>query len=381
MHPQRRHRWRRSAPFAPLALLGLAVLTLASCASNAPQDTFKPEGPFAKKTDNLAKPVFATAVIIGILVYLAIAVVVVKYRRKNEDDVPVQVHGSTPLEIGWTIIPAALLVVVGVFSVGRIWDLAKEPKDAYHITVIGHQWWWEYHYPPMGSQSLTPVLAHVTDKDTGKVTAGVPEETGPAIVSAGELHIPTGKNIRLTIMSQDVMHNYWVPKLAGKIYAIPGKINKLSMRSNVAKTFYGQCAEFCGTSHANMRFKVIAQTPDQFNAWLQSQVGKAHDPGKPAKNDSLSAAAGKELFNGVGGCSTCHYVDSSKANDVAHIGPNLSHVAQRKTFAGATETFDARHLRAWLRSPQAVKPGAKMKIGKLTEDQITALVAYIQSLK
>ncbi len=378
MQPHRRHGWRR---VAPLALLGAAALALSSCAKNAPQDTFKPEGPYAKGTDKLAKPVFITAVIIGLFVYALIAFCVVKYRRKNEDDIPVQVHGSTPLEIGWTIVPAAILVVVGTFSVGRIWQLNKEPKDAYHITVIGHQWWWEYHYPQAGKQDLVTKLAVLKDPDTGKVTAGHPVDETPSIVSAGELHIPTGKNIRLQIMSEDVMHNYWVPKLAGKIYAIPGKINKLSIRSNVAKTFYGQCAEFCGTSHANMRFKVIAQTPADFATWLAGQSGPALDPGVPAKDDTQSAAAGKALFNGLGGCSACHYIDSSKPNDKAHIGPNLAHVGVRKTFAGASEPFDKRSLRAWLRNPQQVKPGAKMRIGKLTEDQITALVAYIQSLK
>ena len=378
MHPQRRHGWRR---VAPLGLIATAAVVLSSCATNAPQDTFKPEGPYARGTDNLAKPVFIAAGVIGLFVYALIAFAVVKFRRKDENDVPVQVHGSTPLEIGWTILPAAILVVVGVFSVGRIWKLNAEPKDAYQITVIGHQWWWEYHYPQAGEQDLVTKLKVVEDPDTKVLTAGNPVDDTPSIVTAGELHIPTNKNVRLSILSEDVMHNFWVPKLAGKIYAIPGKINKLSIRADEAKTFYGQCAEFCGTSHAYMRFKVVAQEPVDFDAWLAAQSGPAKDPGTPAETDTLSAAAGKALFNGVGGCSACHYVDSSKPNDKAHIGPNLAHVGVRKTFAGAIEPLNQRALRAWLRNPQEVKPGSKMRIGKLTEDQITALVAYIQSLK
>ena len=367
----RRHLSRRLAP------LGLLVFALAGCASDAPQDTLKPEGPFARKIDALAKPVFYVSIAVGVFIYALIAICVVKFRRRSEDDVPVQIHGSTPLEIGWTVLPALLLVVFGVLSVGRIFELSEEPKDAYHITVIGHRWWWEYHYPQAGKTELSPELKVLKDPDTGTVTGGNVVQSDPVVVTAGELHIPTNTNVRLTIVSDDVMHNYWVPKLGGKIYAIPGRFNKLSIRADHAETYYGQCAEFCGISHANMRFKVVAQERADFDAWLANESGAALEP-----VDGTDAALGQALFTGTGGCQACHSVASDKATEIAgKIGPNLAHIGVRKTFAGAINEFNKTNLRAWLRDPQAVKPGSRMKIGKLTEDQITQLIAYLESLK
>jgi cytochrome c oxidase subunit II len=393
------HLLRRSRRLL-IAPLAFSALVLSGCAKDAPQDTFAPEGPVTRDIHRLAKPVFAISVAVGIFVYALLAICVVKFRRKGEDHVPKQVHGNTAAELTWTAIPAAILICVGFFSVGAIFKQAEEPADAYNISVIGHQWWWEYHYPQVGESKLAPVLKTIDDpvdailaKEEGrapKKIANVLTETTPVIVGANELHIPAGRNVRLLISSRDVMHNYWVPKLAGKIYAIPGKINRLTINSDpedAGKTIYGQCAEFCGTSHANMRFKVVIDSPADFEKWLRGQAGAATEP------TTELAKAGKELFSGAG-CTACHWLDPSRTNGyemvkdadgvesaTVNIGPNLAHIGSRKTFAGAIAPLDERDLRAWLRNPQTFKPGSRMVIRKLSEDEITKLVAYIQSLK
>jgi cytochrome c oxidase subunit II len=371
------------------------MLVLSSCAtSKDPQDTFTPEGPYARSIKKLASPVFFIALGIGVFVYALVLFCAAKFRRIDDDHVPKQVHGNAAAELTWTAIPALILAVVGVFSVGAIFDQAEDPKDALNITVIGHQWWWEYHYPPVGQEKLTPRLVTKADpldidaaKEEGrepKMLAGQLVQAGPVIVGANELHVPAGRKVRLQITSHDVMHNYWVPKLAGKIYAIPGKINKLTLDSDPedeGKVIYGQCAEFCGTSHANMRFKVVIDSPADYQKWLANQAAPALKAKGNVETDLV--AKGEAKFVSAG-CNACHYLESDKINDqgiVGKIGPNLAHVGSRKHFAGAIAELNEPNLTAWLRDPQKFKPGSRMVIGKLNPEEIEALVAYIQSLK
>ncbi len=368
------------------ALVGLG-LVLSACEKD-PQSTLSVEGPQARSVNSLQIPVFWIAVAIGILVYGLIMFCIVRYRRKGDDHIPKQVHGNTAGEIAWTAAPAVLLAVVGVLSVGKIFEIAETPKDALDITVIGHQWWWEYQYPQPGETKMNPRLVTGDDpldvdaaKEEGREplkVAGLIAQDGPVISTAGVLHIPAGKKVVLHITSKDVMHNYWVPKLAGKIYSIPGRINKLIIEADpddAGKTLYGQCAEFCGTSHANMRFKVQIDSPADFVKWQTEMAGPAKKP------TSEAAIAGEKLFNGGAGCNACHYIEPDKVNEGAKIGPNLTHFAVRGTFAGAIAENNTRNLTAWLRNPQEFKPGSRMVIRKLTDDEIEKLVAYLQSLK
>ncbi len=378
-----RSRWSRLLPVAAV----LAASVLSACEKN-PQSTLNVDGPQARSINSLAIPVFWIAIAIGILVYGLIMFCVVRYRRKGEDHIPKQVHGNTAGEIAWTAAPAALLAVVGILSVGKIFEISEEPKNALDITVIGHQWFWEYQYPQTGKFDMNPRLVtgdDPLDVDDAKAEGREPRQIanlvaqdGPVISTANELHIPAGKKVRLHITSGDVMHNYWVPKLAGKIYSIPGRINKLTIEADPAdagKMIYGQCAEFCGTSHANMRFKVKVDSPADFEAWRASISAPA------AKMTSELAIAGEKLFAGGGGCTACHWVEPNKVNDAVKIGPNLTHFAIRKHFAGAIAENNTRNLTAWLRNPQEFKPGSRMVIRKLTDTEIEELVAYLQSLK
>jgi cytochrome c oxidase subunit II len=378
-----------------------ATAVLSSCASDAPQDTFKPDSPATRRITRLAWPVFTISVLVGLLVYGLVLYCIIKFRRKSDDHVPKQVHGNTKLELFWGAVPAVILAVVGVFSVGEIFNQAAEPKNALNITVIGHQWWWEYQYPMPGTETMHPSLKKVADpldidnaKEEGrepKMLANVITQDAPVITSAGEMHIPAGRNVRLLITSDNVMHNFWVPKLAGKIYAIPGKINRLTINSDpedAGKIIYGQCAEFCGTSHANMRFKVVIDSPADYDKWLANQASPAVEP------TSELAKAGKELFYGGANCTSCHWQEPGKTNgyeattdkdgvvsNVKKIGPNLSHIGARRHFAGAIAELNTVNLKAWLRNPQEFKPGSKMVIRKLSEDEVNKLVAYIESQK
>jgi cytochrome c oxidase subunit II len=392
-------------------------LVLGACGGSYPQDGFSPgseRGPLPRAINKVAHPTFIIAGVIMVAIYALVMYTVVKYRRKDEDAVPVQVHGNRVVEIASVGLASIVLIGLGIPATSTFFDQRRPPKDAYEITVIGHQWWWENRYPATGDRLKTTfprdtsypadIKAAKAAGTTPKHVYGIPHDNVPVLVNAGELHIPEGRNVVLSIMSMDVIHNYWVPKLAGKIYAIPGKVNHLNIRADkgLAKPgkpyfLYGQCAEFCGTSHANMRFKVVVQTQADFDAWKAKQMQPAVEAKKPTKNadgtDNLASLTpqealvykGETIFKGSGACSSCHYQVSNKGwdptVDAAKIGPNLTHIGSRAHFAGAIAPLDNTNLTAWLRGPQAFKPGSKMVIRYLKDDEIVALVEYIKSLK
>lgn len=327
------------------ALAGLLAMVATACGdSSQPQNTFDPRGPEARQLDDLINPVFWVAGVIFVLVNVLIVVAVVKFRRRSDDDAPKQVHGNAKLELGWTIAPAVILAVVGVFTLGTIADInAEPPEDALKVRVIGHQWWWEYRY----------------DGDT--------------VITANELHIPVGRVVSIDLESADVVHSFWPPKLSGKVDAIPGRTNHMTVEAEEPGTYYGQCAEFCGFSHANMLLRVVAHEPADFDRWY------AANRARPADVSTLTgdAAAGAGLFR-TKGCASCHVVEGYSAG---RFGPNLTHLQQRDSFAGAMFELNERNLRRWLRDPPAEKPGSLMPDLDLTEDEITKLIAYLDTLK
>ena len=336
---------RRARRLLPLALL-LGALSSA-CATNAPQDTLAPVGPIAKQLDNLFNPVVAVAAVFFFLVQGLVLFAAIRFRRRSEDEAPKQVHGNVKLEITWTAIPALILAIVGVATVVTIWDINKIDKSAevLDVTVIGHQWWWEYEYPELG------------------------------VVTANELHIPTGTRVELKLESDDVIHSFWPPKLAGKVDVIPGHTNTMAIEATEPGEFEGQCAEFCGISHSRMRLRVIAQSPEDFRAWAEEQ--KRGYPA-PAPGTAGEVAEGAALFQSRG-CGGCHTVQGYTEGK---IGPNLTHLYGRETFAGSIFELNSINLRRWLRDPQAEKPGNKMVLPvPLNEDEITKLIAYLETLK
>src|SRR5437867_5712504 len=339
---------RRSQRVAGLLSIGfLAVLT--ACARNAPQDTLHNlGGPVARKELHLFTPVFWVAAVIFFLVEGALVVAVIKFRARSDHEVPVQVHGSKVLEVTWTIIPALILLVVAVPTIGSIFSLASTPKgpNVLQVEVVARQWWWEYKYTDLG------------------------------VATANELHIPLDKRVFIKLKSIDVIHSFWVPGLAGKQDVIPGRTNTLTIEADKQGTYLGQCAEFCALSHANMRLRVIAEPQAQFDAWVQQQKADALAPTDP------EAVRGQQILL-KNQCIFCHTIRGTAA--AGKVGPDLTHVAGRTTFAGATFDFDTQNLIQWVSDAPGMKPGAKMGRGiadyHLSTDDIRAIVAYLESLK
>ena len=342
-------RWK--AANLPRAKLVFATATLTllatACSKDAPLNFLHPEGPIARKADRLWDLTFGIAVVIFVLVEGALLFVVIKYRQKSKNDAPKQIHGNTRLEVIWTLIPVVLLAAVAIPNVKGIADLYAKPKgDPLEVTVVAHQWWWEYRYGASG------------------------------LVTANELHIPVDRPVYLTLESVDVIHSFWVPKLAGKQDLVPGRKNSMTLIAEKPGEYLGTCAEYCGLSHANMRLKVFAHEAADFDEWLDGQLLEAESP-----SDSL-AAKGEEVFM-KGDCVQCHAIKGTEA--AATFAPDLTHFASRTTFAGSIFPNDTENLRLWLRDAPSRKPGSKMPSGikdmGLDDQDIEALIAYLQSLK
>jgi len=335
-----------------LGLLALSGAALTGCARALPQSPFDTAGRIARmQTDLLALSMWF-AIGIGAFVTLALLFIVFRFRARSGEDaraVPKQIHGSTVLEIAWTIIPIVILAIVGVPTVKTAFatKATLNPNDL-QVKVIGHQWWWEFQYPQLG------------------------------ITTANELYIPLGKDVQVTLESADVIHSFWVPKLAGKMDVIPGRTNHMMFNAEREEEYYGQCGEFCGTSHANMKFRVQALAPEKFDTWVADRKAGAKTPTDPV------ALAGMDLFMGAqkskANCITCHTIDGTKAQ--AKVGPNLTNVGARSMIgAGLIENTDE-HLKQWIRNPQSLKPGAKMAVHpNLSDQELEAIVAYLRGLK
>jgi cytochrome c oxidase subunit II len=333
---------------------GLALLATA-CASDAPQDSLDPAGPNARTIDNLFGPVIVAAVVVFIVVQGLVIYAVLKYRRRADeaegpDEVPAQVHGNTRLEIGWTILPALILAVVAIFTVPVIFDLTEQPEDALTVDVVGQRYWWAYRYPEQENMQ------------------------GPAFTTANELHIPAGQEVLLRLTSEDVIHSFWAPRLNGKRDVVPGREHTWKLEADEPGVYSGQCAEFCGTSHANMRLKVVAHAEGEWQDWLDGQQQEAEEP-----TEEL-AATGFELFGSR--CATCHQVDGSweQVAEESPPAPNLTHLFSRDCFAGCIYDLNRNELEAWLRDPQR-KAGSLMVIGQLSESEIDQLYAYLRTLE
>ena len=383
-----------------------AVAFLAGCATNAPQDTWQPKGPNAQKIDDLQKPVFAIAGIVGVIVFAAIAYAVFRFKDRGQP-IPEQTHGKPVLEIGMTILPGLILAGIGIFTFQTIFDLAKTDDTEMVINVTGQQWWWEYDYPVQEKYGITD-----------------------PIITSGQLVIPTGTKVLLRETSRDVIHSYWIPALNGKRDAVPGRVHYLRLEADEPGIYAGQCTEFCGLSHAVMRMEAVALDKDDFDAWVKGQLSLAASPA-----EGTLAKEGESVF--LNQCVRCHQVNGLKKADGSPAiaapeenvwsgaAPNLTHLMSRNTFAGASwdlltkqcrkdvwgasseefgkkylagvaeECLNQTDLRRWLRNAPAMKPmyadptkleatGGKYRgmpnLG-LSEDDIDKLVAYLATLK
>lgn len=336
------------------SMLALALILSACGGDDLPQNSLAPRSERARDIDGLFTFTVWIAVVIFILVQGAIIYAALKFRhKKGEPDRPVkQIHGNTKLEIAWTIAPALILAGLAVPTVQTLVEIVEESPDALQVTVVGHQWWWEYQYEDFG------------------------------FVTANEMHIPVDRDVTLTLTTDDsdVIHSFWIPNLSGKRDVVPGHVNTLTLSGDTVGLYLGQCAEFCGLSHANMRLRVYVDSQDDFDEWVALQQQDATIP-----TEGL-AAEGWDLFLNKG-CAACHAIDGTEAvGGPPNPGPNLTHLQSRGTFAGALYDVNPENLAAWLANPSELKPmepelNRGMPNLGLNDEEITALVAFLETLE
>src|SRR5689334_16730561 len=339
---------------AGVALLLTGVLLAAGLCTATPQDNsvpsiFKPESTPADWVFHLSAFVLSVTGVIFVIVFALIVYCVVKFRRRKGDDghEPPQVYGSNQMELAWTVIPI-LIVFVLFLATARVLHAvgdAPEPPTAVDITVIGHQYWWEYRYPKLG------------------------------VVTANELHVPVSDPAHptptfLKLLSADTDHSFWVPELGGKTDLIPNRVNEMWLDPPRPGIYLGQCAQYCGTQHAKMLLRVSVDRPADFAAWVSAQQ-------KDAVQDAR-VSAGKRVFETTA-CINCHAVSGTAAN--GRFGPDLAHLMCRSTLAsGAAENTPA-NLRLWIQNPDAIKPGSLMPAMKLSDKDLDAVTAYLETLR
>jgi cytochrome c oxidase subunit II len=347
---------RHSIALLALSLLAASFCFLAGAAAAGPAapspiitSIFAPETTPARMVFDLSLFVLAVTAVIFVVVFTLLAYSVVKFRGTPADSgrEPPQVYGSTQIEVAWTVIPVLIVVVLFIATARVIHGVqdAPKPATALDVTVIGHQFWWEFRYPSLG------------------------------IVTANELHIPVSDPARptptfLKLMSADTDHSFWVPQLAGKTDLIPNRVNSMWIDPRRAGVFLGQCAQYCGTQHAKMLLRVVVESPEDFDAWVRAQQ-------QPAVQDE-EAAAGRRVFETTA-CINCHAIDGTAAT--GRFGPDLTHLMSRRTLASGAAENTRDNLRLWLETPDAIKPGSLMPAMKVSDADLDALVRYMESLR
>jgi cytochrome c oxidase subunit 2 len=280
----------------------------------------------------------AGVVFVGVIGCLLI--MIVRFRARPGDPDPAPNYGSHRLEITWTVIPIAVLAVVFAFMVRTMNDATTIGPDAYDITVIGHQWWWEFRY------------------------AG-------DVATANELHVPAGRQVRLSLQSADVVHNFWVPALNGKEQTIPGTNNIWTFTVDHPATFDGACSEYCGSQHGWMRLDVVADDPSTFTTWLAAQQAPASPSVLNAHQDALKLYSD----NACGGCHTVAGLSGGK------VAPDLTHVGSRATIGAGVLQNTPDNMAKWLVDPQQYKPGSYMPNFHFSQQQASQMAAFLEDLK
>jgi cytochrome c oxidase subunit II len=317
--------------------------------SAVPTNIFAPQSTPAKSIFHLSLFVLAITGIIFAVVSTLLVYSLLKFRARSSSasSEPAQVYGSTQIELAWTVIPVLIVVVLFIATarvVHAIQD-APMPASAVEVTVIGHQFWWEYRYPQLG------------------------------VVTANELHIPVSDPAHptptfLQLLSADTDHSFWIPELAGKTDLVPNHPNRTWMDPEHTGTFVGQCAQYCGTQHAKMLLRVSVDTPGDFAEWVREQR-------QPAVADER-VSAGKRVFETTA-CINCHAIKGTVAN--GHFGPDLTHLMSRSTIAAGAALNTPENLRLWIQNPDAIKRGSLMPAMQLSKSDLDALMGYLETLR
>ncbi len=399
-------RLRQAAPALAVAAM---LMALTACGQTEyPNSTFNHNTDFNTSIDALWDRLLFWGTIVFVVVEAALLYTIIKYRKRPGGPAAKQIHGHAGLEITWTAIPAVILVLIAVPTVKTIFETqAPAPAGSLKVEVIGHQWWWEFRYPELG------------------------------ITTANELYLPVGQTASFELKTVDVIHSFWMPQMGGKRDLITNKSNFLWFTPNAdlgSQAWNGFCVEYCGDSHANMKFRVFTVQPDEFASWAahQARPARAHTPADSATADGYSfpleqlptaviprtpvpadlqfddallsggdATRGQTAFI-IGGCVGCHNIDGNNVtlpknqSSLPTHGPNLTHVASRHTIGGGLFPNDPHHLARWIKNAQKMKPGARMNVigkgeydynlktvvsGGLTDQQIADVVAYLGTLK
>ena len=337
-----------------IASMVLAVL-VAGC--NAPQTTFDPSSDATDKIHTLYILVIVVSGLIGTAVLIALAYLLYRFRARPGVRAK-QIHGNNTLEIIWTILPILALVMVGVPTVFAIAGAQRAPsEDALHINVIGHQWWFEVEYPGLGPD-------------------------GESLMTANEIHVPIGREVAIHLTSNDVIHSFWVPRLVGKTDMVPNHPNDLEVFTpKEIGVFYGQCAEFCGSAHAMMRFRVVVEPTAKFENWVEA-LQTAPEP----SDEGTFIASGQDVF--MGNCSSCHKIYGTAAQGI--IGPDLTRFGSRLTLGAGILDNTSENAEAWIGNVRDLKPIPEGILGSgrpamptfnevLSDAEIAAVSAYIRS--
>lgn len=345
--------------FRTASITALCAAVVSGCST--PQDYLHTAGPAAR---GLAALGWFTLVVFSaatVVVWALIAWVSVRRSGTLDEHAPIDVNGGQRwILIGGFAIPVAVLAIVFISMLQTLkaypmacLDASTPGSDSVcvvgvpRIRVMGQQWWFEAQY--------------LFDPPAGDFTAPT------------EIHIPVGRPVDIELETRDVIHSFWIPKLHGKVDLVPGLVNRIRIQADRPGLYQGECGEYCGAQHAHMRLQVVAQQPDEFEAWLQGQRATSAEP------QSAEATAGREIFE-RSPCVACHTVRGTVAH--GQVGPDLTHVASRSYIAGGMLVNNTANLEAWVTHAQSLKPGSRMPdITAFTGRQLRALVAYLQTLK
>ena len=319
------------------------IVTLYLSAINKAQSIFDSASPQAEKINRLSYGFLTVAAGVLLLVVVLTVYITIKFRSKENASEPRQITGNRKLEILMVSFPMVLVVIFFFWSLNTMNainpDRAGQKSD---IIITGHQWWWEAVYP------------------------------GSKVITANEIHLPTGRKLLLQLNSADVIHDWWVPSFGAKMDMIPGMDNFLWVTIDKPGVYEGTCSEFCGEQHAWMRIMVVAQNPADYNKWLLAHTIKTTIP-----NDSL-ANKGEVIFMNSS-CSSCHSIQGTVAAGME--GPNLTHFASRQTMLSGMMDNNPQNVEKWLTNPQKIKPGAHMPRFIFSKDSVRAITAYLTQLK
>ena len=381
---------------APALFVAVALVALSACGGTEyPNSTFNHTTDFNTAIDLLWHRLLFWGTVVFVVVEVGLIYTIFRFRKRPGGPAAKQIHGNAALEISWTIIPAVILVLIAIPTVKTIFETqAPAPAGALVVEVTGHQWWWEFHYPEYG------------------------------VTTANEVYIPVGRATNFVLRTKDVLHSFWIPQLGGKRDLISNKTNYLWFTPNVdlgTNAWNGFCVEYCGTSHANMKFRLFTVQPDEFESWAAHQATLAI-PHRPAPEPTTAATPATPatrvsapaeqpaaappigyifpaeqlpdhvipktpipagltfddafLANGnatlgqtnflIGGCIGCHAI-SGNGMPAVDLGPNLTHFASRHTLGGGLFPNDDRHLARWIKNAKRMKPGALMNTVGLGE--------------